>query len=56
MFFSGGIEFRKSENGVILSKGNSNGCITREYFKRAYDRDSGNFVFLLFAFCDSDSK
>lgn len=32
------IKFYKSENGVILSPGDSNGCIPTKYFKRAYDR------------------
>lgn len=34
----GGIKFYRSENGVILSPGDSNGCIPTKYFKRAYDR------------------
>lgn len=36
----GGIKFYKSENGVILSSGNSSGFIPKEYFKRVYDRHS----------------
>lgn len=32
-----GIKFYKSENDVILSPGNSFGCIPKEYFQRAYE-------------------
>jgi len=46
--FTAGITFYKAENGVILSKGNGNGCIPRHYFRRAYDRHSGNFFFFNF--------
>jgi len=38
-----GIKFYRSENGVILSKGDSNGCIPTKYFKRAYDRQTRKF-------------
>lgn len=31
-----GIKFYKSENGVILSPGDGNGCIPTKYFKSAY--------------------
>ncbi|XP_071154374.1 tRNA 2'-phosphotransferase 1-like isoform X1 [Mytilus edulis] len=31
------IKFYKSENGVILSPGDRNGCIPTKYFKKAYD-------------------
>ncbi|KAL4219442.1 tRNA 2'-phosphotransferase [Mactra antiquata] len=34
-----GIKFFKSENGVILSPGNSSGVISKRYFKQAYHLD-----------------
>lgn len=35
---SDGLRFYKSENGVILSPGNSRGYIPKKYFKKIYDR------------------
>ena len=36
----GRIKFYRSENDVILSPGDCNGCIPTKYFKRAYDRQT----------------
>ena len=48
---SAGFKFYKSENGVILSTGDSNGYIPKKYFKRIYDRHSSKLYLELIHVC-----